>query len=191
MKHTLLTTTVVAAILMAAPSMAGTSIVPNIQKHTKKFSPKKAPTYVMTDSACLTINTFKEANTATQREQRLVNHVVLNRVSILGGTACGQIFKPHQFSWTDGVVRKDKFNSESDMLAYYKVDAKSFHKLEPIVADVLLEHSVTSFTPTMYHDKTVKNFGKGVNPKKVKVLVRTKNFVWYTTNDLANQKKRA
>jgi len=191
MKHALLTTSVVAAILMAAPSVAGTSTVTNLHKHTKKVSPKKAPIYVMTDSDCMGINTYKEASIATEKEQRLINHVVLNRVAILGGTACGQIFKPRQFSWTNGVVRKDKFNSESEMLSYYKVDDKAFHKLQPIVADVLLQHSVTSFTPTMYHDKSIKNFGKGVNPKKVKILARTKNFVWYTTNDLADQKKRA
>jgi hypothetical protein len=151
----------------------------------KRAKIKAASAYKMTNADCLTINVYKEANTTTLKEQRLVTSVVLNRVQIKGGDACSQIFAPKQFSWTNNIKQQSKFASQKEMLAYYNVPVDSFAKLSSVVADVLLERTVTDFAQrkgasaaVMYHDKSIKKFNI-INESSLKVVARTKYFVWY------------
>lgn len=199
----ILTLTAVLAVSISAPAYAVVAKHKTVinsasatYKATTNVAPrKKVATYTMSQVDCLAINSFKEASIGTEKEQRLVDSVVLNRVLLSNGqsNACGEVFKPYQFSWTNNVKHKAVFTNQGAMLAYYKVDATAFKKLTSVAIDVMLEHDVTSYKktqPTMYHDNSVKGFGK-INTKKIKVVARTKNFVWYTTTALAGVKLAA
>lgn len=143
--------------------------------------PAIASAYTLTNTDCLVINTFHEANTATPKEQRLVADVVLNRVALDDKLdSCKVVFAKNQFTWTKKYKRRNKFASFADMLDYYKVPLDSYNKLQPLIADVILSHSVVSYkSPTMYHDKTVNSFGSTVHPSELIKIKQTKNFVFY------------
>jgi len=189
------------SICATATADASTSTPLQHKAPPAKAKPTKvAPSYTMTNADCMAINLFKEANTATEREQRMVANVVLNRVALNGGTACSQIFAPRQFSWTAKYKQRAKFVSRDDMLRYYDVPSQSFIGLTGVVAEVLLERVVVDYAGAqstkgtasqvvlngsskgavvMYHDKTVHGFGT-VDKKKLKVVAKTKNFIWFS-----------
>ena len=180
----------VLSLLVVNNNVIANSVVNHTINHNK-HKVVKVVNYEMTNTDCLVINTFKEASIATEKEQKLINSVVLNRVNIYGKDACAQVFAPKQFSWTNGLKVKRTFNTQNDMLTYYKIPLSSYDKLTPVVTESILEHSVIAYksnnasSAVMYHDKSIKRF-PDVKKSDLKVVAQTKYFVWYKYN--ANKK---
>lgn len=153
------------------------------------FSLNCYASYSMTNSDCLIANSFKEANTATDNEKRLVNNVVLNRVLLKKTNICNEVFSKNQFSWTKKRHKKLIFKDKYKMMEYYNIKYSNFKNLENIAAKNILDYSGdlksnSSSSALMYHDKSIKSFPH-IKRSKLKVVSKQKHFVFYKTEQLA------
>jgi len=140
--------------------------------------------YTLTSVDCLTLNSFHEANTATLKEQQLVNDVVINRALLQNKAVCAIVFSKNQFSWTKNYHLKTKFSSQDKMLSYYKTDKDSYIKLNSVAVNSILAHSAIMYKPlTNYHDKSITKFPHMESPKKLVKVIQTKHFVFYADKD--------
>jgi spore germination cell wall hydrolase CwlJ-like protein len=60
---------------------------------------------VSTALACLALNVYHESRNQTIPGQYAVALVTVNRAELDNDKVCTEVFKPHQFSWTNAVVR--------------------------------------------------------------------------------------
>lgn len=55
---------------------------------------------------CLALNVYHEARGEPIKGQQMVAYVTMNRAGWVPSRVCPTVFKPYQFSWTIGAVRK-------------------------------------------------------------------------------------
>lgn len=137
---------------------------------------------VLTSMICLSLNSYNEARGATVKDQIAVNKVVMARMNKNNTSACDEVFKPGQFSWTSKYKKpKLTFKNLKEVKKYYNIkDDKAWDQaVNSSVQSVITYSELKDSKILFYHDHSISRFAW--NMKDVRPAYKTKYFVFYKT----------
>lgn len=137
---------------------------------------------ILTSMICLSLNSYNEARGASEKDQIAINKVVMARVEKNNSTACDEVFKPGQFSWTTKYKNpKLSFKNINELKKYYNIkEDKAWNiSVNSSIQSVISYNQSKDSKILFYHDHSIKKFSW--NMKDIQPAYKTKYFIFYKT----------
>lgn len=117
----------------------------------------------LTNTECLSLAIYKEANTQSLAGKRAVANVILNRANKKNKSICAVVFEKYQFSWT-----RKKWKKKD--ISYHVVLANRI-----ILMDKRKSRKDNTHGATHFHNKKIKPSWA----RKMRLVVKIEDHVFY------------